>query len=73
MMVAWIAGFVAYQLINPGTIPGWSDAWTSLGGWLHATGHTWLSASLTAFVVAILIATPLAGAPIRRRRSPSST
>src|SRR6476620_6796888 len=66
MMVAWIAGFVAYQLINPGTIPGWSDAWTSLGGWLHATGHTWLSASLTAFVVAILIATPLAGAPIRR-------
>ena len=73
MMVAWIAGFVAYQLINPGTIPGWSDAWTSLGGWLHATGHTWLSASLTAFVVAFLIATPLAGAPIRRRRSPSST
>src|SRR6478736_9354401 len=73
MMVAWIAGFVAYQLINPGTIPGWSDAWTSLGGWLHATGHTWLSASLTAFVVAFLIATPLAGVPIRRRRSPSST
>src|SRR4029079_3731069 len=49
MMVAWIAGFVAYQLINPGTIPGWSDAWTSLGGWLHATGHTCLSASLPPF------------------------
>ena len=30
MAVAWVLGFVVYQLINPGAIPGWSDAWTSL-------------------------------------------
>ena len=61
MLLAWAAGFVAYQLVNPGAIPGWSDAWASAGGWLHTLDHTWLSASLTSFAVAVLIALPFAG------------
>ena len=65
MLAAWGAGFVAYQLINPGAIPGWSDAWTSAAQWLHTTGHPWLSASLTSFLVAVLIALPFAATPAR--------
>ena len=53
MLVAWAAGFVAYQLVNPGAIPGWSDAWMNAGTWLHTVDHPWLSASITAFVVAV--------------------
>ena len=64
MLVAWAAGFVVYQLINPGAIPHWSDFWTSLGTWLHTLGHPWLSASLAAFVVALLVALPFSTARI---------
>ena len=72
MLLAWGAGFVAYQLINPGAIPGWSDAWTSAAQWLHTTGHPWLSASLTSFLVAVLVALPFAGtlAPVRYEAVP---
>jgi purine-cytosine permease-like protein len=58
MLLAWAAGFVVYQLVNPGSIPHWSDFWTSLGTSLHTLGHAWLSASLAAFVVALLVALP---------------
>jgi len=67
MLLAWGAGFVSYQLINPGAIPGWSDAWTSAAQWLHTTGHPWLSASLTSFLVAVLIALPFAATPTPAR------
>ena len=36
MLLAWAAGFVAYQLVNPGAIPGWSDLWTDAG---HLAEH----------------------------------
>lgn len=57
MQVAWLLGFVAYQLVNPGAIPGWSDAWSSLAGLLGVAGHPWLSASVTSFLVAAVAAT----------------
>jgi nucleobase:cation symporter-1, NCS1 family len=60
MLGAWAVGFVAYQLINPGGLVHWSDFWTSLGTHLHTVGHTWLSASVTSFLVALLIAMPYA-------------
>jgi purine-cytosine permease-like protein len=56
MLLAWGVGFVAYQLVNPGAIPGWSGFWANAGRALHTAGHPWLSASLTAFVVAALVA-----------------
>lgn len=67
MLFAWAAGFVAYQLVNPGAIPGWSDAWAGAGDWLHTLDHPWLSASLTSFAVAVLVALPFAGS--RRPKS----
>lgn len=65
MLLAWAAGFVAYQLVNPGAIPGWSDAWTGAATRLHTIGHPWLSASLTSFTVAVVVALPFAAAPAR--------
>ena len=60
---------------TPATIPGWSDAWTSFGGWLHTPGHPWLSASLT--VVRCRLSHRDCRLPASRRdgrrRSPSST
>ncbi|HEY5116965.1 MAG TPA: cytosine permease [Nakamurella sp.] len=67
MLLAWGAGFAAYQLINPAAIPGWSDAWTSAAQWLHTAGHPWLSASLTSFLLAVLIALPFAATPVPAR------
>jgi nucleobase:cation symporter-1, NCS1 family len=61
MLAAWAVGFVVYQLINPGSIPYWSDFWSGLGTRLHTVGHPWLSASIASFAVAMLVALPFAG------------
>ncbi len=64
-MLGGYAGFVAYQLVNPGAIPGWSDLWTDAGTVLNTLHHPWLSASLTSFAVAVLVALPFAATPDR--------
>jgi nucleobase:cation symporter-1, NCS1 family len=56
MIAAWGAGFVVYQLINPGDAGRWTDFWINVQGWLHFTPATWMSASLLSFVVAGLAA-----------------
>jgi len=61
MLTAWAVGFVAYQVINPGYLAHWSTFWTKIGEHLHTIGHTWLSASITAFLVSVVIALPFAG------------
>lgn len=54
--LAWVAGFLAYNWVNPGTV-GW---WVSARDWIFVTllqapaPPTWLSASLFAFGVAFL-------------------
>jgi putative hydroxymethylpyrimidine transporter CytX len=53
-VVAWIAGFVAYNWINPGTVSWWASAMETLLGGL-ATAPSWLSASLFAFAVAFVL------------------
>jgi nucleobase:cation symporter-1, NCS1 family len=55
MLLPWAAGFVTYQLINPGYVTWWASAWTSFG---HAIGFTpagWMSASILSFCVAAAI------------------
>jgi hypothetical protein len=68
MLVPWAAGFVTYQLINPGQVSWWASAWTSIG---HAIGFapaTWMSASILSFSVAVVI-TLLTGPLLRLARS----
>ncbi len=52
MAVPWLLGFVVYQLLNPGTVPWWSDAWRHAQAALHLAQPVRLSASITSFAVA---------------------
>jgi putative hydroxymethylpyrimidine transporter CytX len=66
MVIPWIAGFAAYQLLNPGQVKGWSDAWAhARTALLGPTPPAWLSASMTSFVVAAAVT--LLVAPLERR------
>lgn len=52
MLIPWAFGFIAYQLINPGYVEWWVAVWTHIGRFLHLSAPTWMSASVTSFVVA---------------------
>jgi NCS1 family nucleobase:cation symporter-1 len=56
--VAWLIGFVAYQLVNPGTVSGWSAFWTDVQQWLfnNQPVPTWLGATYSSIIVSMLAA-----------------
>jgi NCS1 family nucleobase:cation symporter-1 len=58
MLVPWVAGFVSYQLINPGYVSWWASAWTTLAAWIGFTPASWMSASILSFAVAAVITLP---------------
>jgi nucleobase:cation symporter-1, NCS1 family len=68
MVVAWVVGLAVYQLINPGGAPVWSDAWTAAREAIGFAPPSWLSASLTSFLTAGLVAATFAGLAGRTRR-----
>jgi purine-cytosine permease-like protein len=73
MLLPWAAGFVTYQLINPGYISWWVSAWESFARLIGFTPASWMSASILSFVVAAA-ATLLAGlfsVGARRRGRPA--
>ena len=70
MLLPWAAGFVTYQLINPGYVSWWASAWTSIGHAIGFTPASWMSASILSFAVAAVI-TLLTGALTRLLRSGS--
>jgi NCS1 family nucleobase:cation symporter-1 len=55
MLLPWAAGFVTYQLINPGYVSWWASAWTSFGHDIGFTPQSWMSASILSFCVAAVI------------------
>jgi purine-cytosine permease-like protein len=67
-LAAWALGFVAYQLVNPGSVGWWTSMWRHLQQWLHFTPTSWMSASIISFAVAALATVP-AGL-LRRRKDP---
>ncbi len=60
MLVAWFCGFVAYQLVNPGTVNGWNDVWIWVSEQIGFVAPGWLAASWFALIVGA-IATVLFG------------
>jgi hypothetical protein len=77
MLLPWAAGFVTYQLINPGYVSWWASAWTSVGHAIGFTPASWMSASILSFAVAAMLtavlavaARPLAWLSGRRTRRP---
>jgi nucleobase:cation symporter-1, NCS1 family len=70
MLLAWAAGFVTYQLINPGYISWWASMWSATARVIGFTPASWMSASICSFAVSA-VATLLAGwltAAVRRGR-----
>ncbi|WP_433164217.1 purine-cytosine permease family protein [Kribbella sp. CA-247076] len=59
--VAWLIGFVAYQLVNPGTVSGWSTFWLDVQQWIFGDRPVpgWLGATYTSIVVSMLAAVVL--------------
>jgi nucleobase:cation symporter-1, NCS1 family len=55
MLVPWAAGFVTYQLINPGYVSWWVSAWTSFRQLIGFTPASWMSASILSFFVAAAV------------------
>ncbi len=50
-VIAWACGFAAYQMVYPGTVPGWADFWTSVNQSIGFTAPTWLGSSVAAIMV----------------------
>lgn len=65
-VLAWVLGFVTYQLINPGGVQMWARPWTSVRDALGVTPPAWMGASFTSFAVAAAAMAVLGAA--RRRR-----
>jgi putative hydroxymethylpyrimidine transporter CytX len=63
-VVAWLLGFVTYQLINPGFVEAWAAPWVALRQALGFTPPPWLGASFASFAVAAVAMALLGG--IRR-------
>ncbi|MBA3527730.1 MAG: cytosine permease [Propionibacteriaceae bacterium] len=54
-VIAWGCGFVAYQLVYPGTVAGWSDFWAGVAAAIGFTAPTWLGSSVAAIGVGGLV------------------
>ncbi len=54
-VIAWACGFVAYQLVYPGTVGGWADFWGWLAGSIGFVAPTWLGSSVAAIGVGGLV------------------
>ncbi|WP_260282790.1 purine-cytosine permease family protein [Propionibacterium freudenreichii] len=69
--LAWVIGFVAYQLIYPGSIPGWSDLWAGLAQALGFVAPGWLGSTLGSIVVSAVAAAGLGAidTAVRRHRA----
>ena len=50
-VIAWACGFIAYQLVYPGTVPGWADFWTWLDNQIGFIPPGWLGSSVAAIAV----------------------
>jgi nucleobase:cation symporter-1, NCS1 family len=66
-VIAWACGFAAYQLVYPGTVPGWADFWASVGARIGFVPPGWLGSSVAAIAVGGLVML-VSGLPLRYRR-----
>jgi nucleobase:cation symporter-1, NCS1 family len=67
-VIAWACGFVAYQLVYPGTVPGWADFWNQVAARIGFVPPGWLGSSVAAIVVGGLVML-LSGLLLRYRRA----
>jgi nucleobase:cation symporter-1, NCS1 family len=70
-LAPWAAGFVAYQLVNPGTVGWWQRFWLARADDVGFTPPTWLSASLASLAVSAGLTLVVGAATLRPRPAPS--
>ncbi len=68
MLLPWAAGFVAYQLINPGYVSWWASLWSGFGRDIGFTPAGWMSASILSFCTAGVLTLLVSGAARLLRR-----
>lgn len=66
LVIPWVGGFLAYNLVNPGLVDWWAQRWISIRESIGFVAPTWLSASVLAAAVAAVL-TLLLGVPLARR------
>ncbi|GAB3826403.1 purine-cytosine permease family protein [Kribbella italica] len=68
--VAWVFGFVAYQLVNPGTVSGWSSFWLDVQATVFGGDPVpgWLGATYTSIVVSMVAAVAFGSIGRKRRQ-----
>jgi NCS1 family nucleobase:cation symporter-1 len=66
-VVAWAGGFIAYQMIYPGTVPVWSQFWLGIDAAIGFTPPTWLGSSVAAILVAGVLMVLLGRLTLRTR------
>jgi NCS1 family nucleobase:cation symporter-1 len=64
-VVAWACGFVAYQVVYPGDVPGWADFWAGVDKAVGFTSPVWLGSSVAAIAVSVVVMAVL-GRLVRR-------
>jgi NCS1 family nucleobase:cation symporter-1 len=65
-ILAWACGFVAYQLVYPGTVSGWAAFWLAVDERIGFVPPAWLGSSVAAIAVGGLVMVIL-GLLTRRR------
>ncbi len=68
MLLPWAAGFVVYQLINPGYVSWWASAWSKFGQDVGFTPAGWMSASILSFCTAGILTLLVSGVARLLRR-----
>jgi putative hydroxymethylpyrimidine transporter CytX len=62
MLMPWLLGFVTYQLIYPGQVGWWAQAWGRVAGAIGFSPQPWMSASIFSFAVAAVLTLLVGGA-----------
>lgn len=55
MVIPWSAGFITYQLLNPGLVDWWARWWVARREDIGFTPESWMSATLISFAVAAVL------------------
>ena len=72
-LLAWFVGFVAYQLVNPGSVSWWAAVWTPVNRAVGFVAPSWLGASIFSFGIATVstgVLAALSRTVPRRRTAP---
>ena len=68
MLLPWAAGFVVYQLINPGYVSWWASTWVTFGRDVGFPRAGWMSASILSFCTAGILTLLVSGVARLLRR-----